>query len=42
LTNKLGITPDDLLGKAAASLGYEGKARALADACVGGPKGGGA
>lgn len=34
LTKKLGIEPDVLLEKAAASLGYEGKARALCDACV--------
>jgi signal recognition particle receptor subunit beta len=38
LRQKLGITPDEFLDKAAASMGYEGKARALCDACVGGPK----
>lgn len=38
LKNKLGIDPDDFLDKAAASLGYAGKARELADACVGGAK----
>lgn len=35
LSKKLGIAPDALLEKAAASLGYEGRARALCDACVG-------
>jgi mutual gliding-motility protein MglA len=38
LTSKLGIGPDDFLAKAASSLGYEGKARELCDACVGGGK----
>lgn len=38
LTSKLGIAPDGLLELAAASLGYAGKARALADACIGGPR----
>jgi len=38
LTQKLGIGPDEFLDKAAANLGYEGKARELADACVGGAK----
>jgi signal recognition particle receptor subunit beta len=37
LTQKIGIAPDAFLEKAAASLGYEGKARALCDACVGTP-----
>lgn len=36
LKTKLGINPEDFLSKAAASLGYEGKARELADSCVGG------
>jgi signal recognition particle receptor subunit beta len=36
LTKKLGIRPDEFLAKAAASLGYEGKARELCDAHVGG------
>lgn len=36
LTRKLGITPDDFMAKAAASLGYEGKAWELARAHVGG------
>ncbi len=36
LTQKLGIRPHELLDKAAASLGYEGKARELCDAHVGG------
>jgi signal recognition particle receptor subunit beta len=40
LTQKLGIDARDFLATAAASLGYEGKARQLADACVGGGKGG--
>ena len=40
LTQKLGITPDDFLAKAAASLGYEGKARELCNAHVGGKRGG--
>lgn len=35
LTQKLGIQPDEFLAKAAASLGYEGRARELANACVG-------
>ncbi len=35
-TRKLGIQPDALLEKAAATLGYEGKARALSDAHVSG------
>jgi signal recognition particle receptor subunit beta len=39
LTQKLGIKPDEFLAKAASSMGYEGKARALCDACVGGRKG---
>ena len=34
LSDKLGIDPDALLAKAAASLGYEGKARALCDASI--------
>jgi signal recognition particle receptor subunit beta len=34
LHQKLGITPDELLEKAAASLGYPGKARELCDSCV--------
>jgi signal recognition particle receptor subunit beta len=38
LRQKLGITPEEFLDKAASSMGYEGKARALCDACVGGPK----
>jgi mutual gliding-motility protein MglA len=40
LTQKLGLNPDDFLAKAAMSLGYEGKARELCDACVGGRKAG--
>lgn len=40
LTDKLGLQPDEFLAKAAASLGYEGKARELADAHVGLRKGG--
>lgn len=36
LTQKLAIAPDEFLAKAAASLGYEGKARELCDAYVGG------
>ncbi len=36
LQQKLGIRPDEFLSKAAASLGYEGKARELCDAHVGG------
>lgn len=36
LTQKLAIAPDEFLAKAAASLGYEGKARELCDAHVGG------
>lgn len=39
LKEKLGIHADAFLERAAASLGYEGKARALCDACV--PAGGG-
>lgn len=35
LTQKLGLEPNAFLEKAAASLGYEGKARSLRDACVG-------
>jgi mutual gliding-motility protein MglA len=38
LTEKLGMTPETFLATAATSLGYEGKARALADARVGGPR----
>lgn len=38
LTQKLGFTPEDFLDKAAASLGYEGKARQLIESCVGGPE----
>lgn len=34
LTKKLGLEPNAFLEKAAASLGYEGRARALRDACV--------
>jgi signal recognition particle receptor subunit beta len=34
LREKLGIAPDAFLEKAAASLGYEGKAQSLRDACV--------
>lgn len=34
LTEKLGLEPNAFLEKAAASLGYEGKARSLRDACV--------
>jgi mutual gliding-motility protein MglA len=34
LKEKLGIEPDGFLEKAAASLGYEGKAKSLRDACV--------
>jgi len=37
LTEKLGIAPNAFLEKAAASLGYEGKARSLSDAFVGAP-----
>jgi hypothetical protein len=37
LHQKLGITPDEFLDRAAASLGYPGKARELSDSCVGGP-----
>ncbi|MBX3211368.1 MAG: GTPase domain-containing protein [Labilithrix sp.] len=40
LTRKLGIQPDEFLAKAAASLGYEGKARMLCDAHVGGVRAG--
>ena len=40
LTQKLGLRPDEFLSKAASSLGYEGKARALSDAHVGGRKAG--
>ncbi len=36
LTQKLGISPDAFLAKAASSLGYDGRERELADACVGG------
>jgi mutual gliding-motility protein MglA len=36
LTQKLGIQPDEFLATAAASLGYEGRARELCDAHVGG------
>jgi mutual gliding-motility protein MglA len=39
LTQKLGIKPDDFLSRAAASLGYEGKARELCNAHVGGKAG---
>jgi signal recognition particle receptor subunit beta len=39
LQAKLGISPDEFLDKAASSMGYGGKARALCDACVGGRKG---
>lgn len=35
LTQKLGLEPNAFLEKAAASLGYAGKARAFRDACVG-------
>jgi mutual gliding-motility protein MglA len=35
LTQKLGLEPNAFLEKAAASLGYAGKARSLRDACVG-------
>jgi mutual gliding-motility protein MglA len=35
LTGKLGLEPNAFLEKAAASLGHEGKARSLRDACVG-------
>lgn len=35
LTQKLGLEPNAFLEKAAASLGYEGRARSLRDACVG-------
>lgn len=38
LTGKLHIRPDDFLGRAAAALGYAGRERELADACVGGRK----
>lgn len=38
LEDKLGIEPDGFLAMAAASLGYEGKALALRDAFVGGPR----
>jgi signal recognition particle receptor subunit beta len=37
LTQKLGIEPNVFLDKAAASLGYEGKARSLCEAFVGAP-----
>jgi hypothetical protein len=37
LTQKLGIAPNAFLEKAAASLGYEGKARTLCAASVGAP-----
>lgn len=40
LTQKLGIKSDDFLGRAAASLGYEGKAQELCAAHVGGKAGG--
>ena len=40
LAKKVGVTPDGFLSKAASSMGYEGKARALSGAHVGGPKGG--
>ncbi len=36
LTKKLGIKPDEFMARAAASLGYEGRARELARAHVGG------
>jgi hypothetical protein len=39
LIQKLGLNPDEFLAKAAASLGYEGKARELSDACIGGALG---
>jgi signal recognition particle receptor subunit beta len=39
LTRKLGIEPEQFLSKAAASLGYEGKARELCESHVGGRKG---
>jgi len=38
LTGKLHIRSDDFLARAAASLGYQGRERELADACVGGKK----
>jgi mutual gliding-motility protein MglA len=38
LTQKLGMTPDTFLATAATSLGYEGRAKALAAACIGGRK----
>jgi signal recognition particle receptor subunit beta len=40
LTRKVGLRADDFLAKAAASLGYAGRARELAEAHVGGRKGG--
>jgi signal recognition particle receptor subunit beta len=39
LVKKLGITPDEFLAKAAASMGYAGRERELCDSCVGGGKG---
>ena len=36
LSDKLGIKPDEFLDKAASSLGYEGRARELCSAHVGG------
>ncbi len=39
LNQKLAVAPDEFLAKAAASLGYEGKARELCDAYVGGRSG---
>ena len=39
LSHKLAISPDDFLAKAAASLGYEGRARELSEAHVGGRRG---
>jgi signal recognition particle receptor subunit beta len=39
LGQKLGISPDDFLARAAASVGYEGRARELRDSFVGGRKG---
>lgn len=39
LRQKLAIGPDDFLAKAAASLGYEGRARELCEAHVGGRRG---
>ncbi len=39
LSHKLAIRPDEFLAKAAASLGYEGRARELSEAHVGGRRG---